>query len=164
VVVDRLGDVEHGGDRLQRRGRRGRAELGLGGAAPSPRHLADPLRRTIRRHEALEHLCSLQPEGSSGFLAGLLCKYLHSSRELVAALHDAVENGDTAALRDAAHSLKSASAFLGAVKVAALCQSLETMARESSTEAAAATIAALEPEIERARAALEEELGPWRVN
>jgi len=38
------------------------------------------------------------------------------------------------------------------------------MARESSTAAAAETLAALEPEIERARAALVEELGPWKVN
>ncbi len=115
-------------------------------------------------HQALEHLCALESEGPEGVLDKIMREYLHSSRELIATLRDAVASGDIAAMGAAAHSLKSSSRFLGAVQVASLCQSLETMAGESSTDKAAETLAALEPELERAKAALEKELGPWLVN
>ena len=60
--------------------------------------------------------------------------------------------------------MKSSSGFLGATKVASLCQSLEDQAREDSLDQVAETLAALEPELEIVRAALQEALGPDLVN
>ena len=54
--------------------------------------------------------------------------------------------------------------ILGALKVASLCQSLESLARDNSLDEAAATLAALEPELESAKAALQQEIGQGLVN
>ena len=44
------------------------------------------------------------------------------------------------------------------------CQRLETQAQGRSMDRAAETLAALEPEFESAKTALEEEIGPGLVN
>ncbi len=62
-------------------------------------------------------------------------------------------------VKEAAHSLKSASGFLGATEVVALCQSLEELALKNAMDEATEKLAALEPAFEIAKAALESEVG-----
>ncbi len=61
--------------------------------------------------------------------------YLDTTPELVAEIHAGRVDGDLERVRQAAHSLKSASANLGAQQVADLCRSLEEAAQTDRAEA-----------------------------
>lgn len=67
--------------------------------------------------------------GDVDFLKELVDAYLDSTPELFAALRQAAVAGDGAALQRAAHSLKTGSASLGALALAAQCKQLEDMGR-----------------------------------
>jgi HPt (histidine-containing phosphotransfer) domain-containing protein len=56
----------------------------------------------------------------------ILEDYLDSTKELVDALVEAINAGDTVAAGKTAHKLKSASRTLGALKLGELCQEMET--------------------------------------
>ncbi len=113
--------------------------------------------------DALERLRALEAE-DQGLLDRLVREYVTSAPTLVAQLREELERGNSRGVREAAHSLKSSSGFLGALKVASLCQSLESHARANALERAAETLAALEPALETARAALSGELASGLVN
>lgn len=59
----------------------------------------------------------------------LLAAFLLDSRERLQALHAALELGDAEAMRRAAHSFKGSCSNLGATRLSALCEELETRAR-----------------------------------
>lgn len=69
--------------------------------------------------------------GDQLLLEVLFEDYQVSSPELIQALQTAFKNKDTEALSAAAHTLKSASATLGASKVSAICQKLENFLPDS---------------------------------
>ncbi|MEP7150637.1 MAG: PAS domain S-box protein [Nitrospira sp.] len=77
--------------------------------------------------KALNNIRALQRPNRPDVLASVLRKYLDHSRDSVDALRDAIRANDPAALQAMAHRLKSSSAQLGAIAVAAQCQELETM-------------------------------------
>ncbi len=66
--------------------------------------------------------------GDEAFLAELVGSYLADSPPLVAAMRDAVAARDAAALRRAAHTLKSTSASVGALRLAGVCREVEAAA------------------------------------
>ena len=96
-------------------------------------HMAPlPIGEDLLRHPAvnlkvLADIRALQRPDRPNVLASILRKYLDNSRDSVDALHDAVRANNPGALRAVAHRLKSSSAQLGAVAVAARCQELENM-------------------------------------
>ena len=73
------------------------------------------------------------------------------------ALRDAVVQGDAPAMKLAAHSLKGSSSTMGAKRMAALCDELETLARNATLGGAPALIVALYAEFVRVEAALQVE-------
>jgi CheY-like chemotaxis protein len=77
--------------------------------------------------KVLSDIRSLQRPNRPNVLASILRKYLDNSRDSIDALRDAVRVNNPTALQALAHRLKSSSAQLGAVVVAARCQELETM-------------------------------------
>jgi signal transduction histidine kinase/CheY-like chemotaxis protein/HPt (histidine-containing phosphotransfer) domain-containing protein len=74
---------------------------------------------------------------SDAFVTRVVDKYLSSSAELLAALRDGVAASDPEAARAAAHTLKSSSAQIGAVRLSALCKELEALGRSGSMEGVA---------------------------
>jgi two-component system sensor histidine kinase/response regulator len=76
----------------------------------------------------------------------ILCAYLSEAPTLLTTLQQAVAAGDTFAMQGAAHSLKSSSAVLGAQKLAALCQKIETLGRSRTTVHAATMLTQLTTE------------------
>ena len=74
--------------------------------------------------------------------------------EQLASLRTAAQAGDAPRLREVAHSLKSASATLGATDFSELCRQLEMMGREGRLDGAPATVAALEQRFPAVREAL----------
>ena len=80
--------------------------------------------------------------GDVEFLKELVDTYLDSAPGLLAAMRQAAANGDAAGLQRAAHTLKTGSASMGALALAALCKELEDMGRSGSLDGAEARIAA----------------------
>jgi HPt (histidine-containing phosphotransfer) domain-containing protein len=69
-----------------------------------------------------------------------------------------VQAQDADAIRQAAHSLKSSSANLGAVQLADLCKTLELCGREKQLQDSAALLSETENQYEKVKAALALEL------
>ena len=66
--------------------------------------------------------------GDTSFLAELIASYLSDSPQLLAEMGKSAAGGDAASLRRAAHTLKSTSASLGAIRLSAVCREIETAA------------------------------------
>ena len=132
---------------------------GVGDGAESVEAAAEPIGR-----ESLERLRALDSDGSGELLDRVVRRYLSSSPELIETLRKELARGNAVGVKEAAHSLKSASGFLGARQVAALCQRLENLARQNAMDEASEALAALEPAFADAKAALEGELESGPVN
>ncbi len=92
---------------------------------PAARGCADALDRSV-----LDSLAELGRPGAPCLVGKVVGIYLENSGDIVARLSSAVEDADAAAIREAAHALKSSSMNVGATRLAELCKELETMARE----------------------------------
>jgi CheY-like chemotaxis protein len=90
----------------------------------------------------------LKRPGHPDPLGKLLAKYLEESRQLVAQLRHAIESNDPATLHAVAHRLKSSSATLGALTVAARCKELEALGRSHRIEGASDRFRQLEQDFE----------------
>ena len=81
--------------------------------------------------------------------------YLSSTPTLLQTLREAESGGDAEKLKAAAHSFKSSSANLGALKLADVCLELETLGRAGSTEGALPLLMQVEKEYRMVREALQ---------
>lgn len=80
--------------------------------------------------EALQRLRELDPLGTSKLMERVVNAFNGSTARLMAQLRAARTGPDMAAVRHVAHTLKSASSSVGAVKLSRLCAEMEAMARE----------------------------------
>jgi len=103
---------------------------------------------------ALDNIRSLQQEGGPNLVAKVVALYLESSATQIEALRNGVKNADAEAVHRAAHSLKSASANVGATRLSGLFKDLEAMARAKDLEKAGEALAEIETEYGAARSAL----------
>jgi len=106
----------------------------------------------------LASLRELQEEGESDIvdeIGGLFVKY---APDKIFAIEKAAEKKDSKALMIAAHSLKSSSAYIGAMRLSALSKELEEMGRSGQMDRALDKAKELRAEYERARASLEKEM------
>jgi HPt (histidine-containing phosphotransfer) domain-containing protein len=92
----------------------------------------------------LQALRALQQPGGPDIVGNVLRTYLAHTPQLLAAMQQAVSSADALALRQAAHSLKSSSANVGAQALAALCKELEAMGRANTLGRAASVLADVE--------------------
>ncbi|MGN7726330.1 ATP-binding protein [Luteimonas sp. 22616] len=98
--------------------------------------------------EVLDELRSML----GGEVDRLIDVFLEDTPRLVAALETAASSGpDYTALRDAAHSLKSSSANLGAMSLSAAAKRIEMGARQQSLDRPAVAVALVANEFQRAR-------------
>jgi CheY-like chemotaxis protein len=79
---------------------------------------------------AWEPIRMLKRPGHPAPLGKLLATYVEDSRTLVEQLRQAIASKDSAMLHAVAHRLKSSSATLGALTLAAQCKELEALGRE----------------------------------
>jgi HPt (histidine-containing phosphotransfer) domain-containing protein len=96
---------------------------------PTPAAAA-PADRLRLQPEALQALRALDPDGSGAFLTRVLSTYLGSLEKHLQAMPKAVQTDDSAAFVLSVHSLKSASASVGAGELALRCAALEGGLRE----------------------------------
>jgi CheY-like chemotaxis protein len=106
---------------------------GPSGAEPAAVAVEDAVDRQALR-ELGEEL------GSGEALRQVIASFLEASPALVAALRDAAARGDAHAIREAAHTLKSSSAMLGARGLATRCAELERLGRTGTVPDAAARV------------------------
>jgi HPt (histidine-containing phosphotransfer) domain-containing protein len=85
----------------------------------------------------------------------LIPAFIESTENMVKALPIAVQEHDSSELIRLVHSIKSASANVGAMRLSALAKEMEALARAEELNNAETRIAQLEMEFIRVRAALE---------
>jgi CheY-like chemotaxis protein len=96
-------------------------------------------------------------------LAEIYDSYLSSTEEYLAALRQAEQAGDADGLRIAAHSLKGASANVGAPTVAELSRQLEVLGSSQSVAGAAERIGQLTQAFEKVKIEIENQTGKATV-
>jgi signal transduction histidine kinase/CheY-like chemotaxis protein len=101
-------------------------------------------------HDILDELRTML----GGEVERLIDVFLEDTPRLIAALESAATGPDFNALRDAAHSLKSSSANLGAMSLSAAAKRVELGAREKSLDRPAVAVALIANEFARARQVL----------
>ena len=120
----------------------------LPAAAPVLIPHVNPAAEEVRTLEfdpaALARIRALQRPGRPDLIATVLSQYLESSRQSVESLRQALRTEEAEGLRAAAHRLKSSSAQLGALAVAAHCQELEQIGATHAFERVAETFQKLE--------------------
>ncbi len=79
--------------------------------------------------QAWQSITALQRPGKPDMLGKILTLYLTDSQQLVDQIHRGVAAGEARLVSEAAHSLKSRSAVLGAVSLSDLCRQIEVIGR-----------------------------------
>jgi len=109
--------------------------------------------------KALQALRALQRPGRPDVLTRVIDLFILDAPRLLAAMRDAIGTSDAEALRHAAHTLKSTSANVGAIVLAARCREIEQLARTTDVATACVPLGDAVEELDRVLVAL----GPERV-
>lgn len=104
---------------------------------------------------ALEMIRSLPGNRGKEVLRKVVDLYLASTPTLLQTMKEAESGGDAEKLKAAAHSFKSSSANLGAMRLADVCKELEALGRQGSTEGALPLLVRVEEEYRVVREALQ---------
>ncbi len=112
---------------------------------------------------ALDAIRALQRPGHPDIVARIVSQYVETSREMVDRIRRAVLSKDAAELRASAHRLKSSSAQLGALALAANCRELEMMGASQQLDRAGEVLGQFDQRYKAACAALQEELAKARL-
>ena len=96
--------------------------------------------------KVLDQIRDMQEGGQPALLLQMIEIYLETSPKQVAELGRGVGSGNAGAIQLHAHSLKSSSARLGALLLAALCHELEEMGKNSTLEESGAVLRKLNTE------------------
>ncbi|GFO66883.1 hypothetical protein GMLC_04620 [Geomonas limicola] len=104
---------------------------------------------------AIEMITMLPGERGKEVLRKVVDFYLLSTPTLLQTLREAESGKDPEKLKAAAHSFKSSSANLGALRLADVCLELETLGRAGSTEGALPLLMQVEEEYRMVREALQ---------
>jgi len=97
-------------------------------------HVSDCTEAALER-AALDAIRVLDETGAAGLLQQVVQLYFESTPRLIAELRRAHAAGEVQAVRNAAHSLKSSSANLGATRLAEMCKAVEHAARAGALSA-----------------------------
>jgi two-component system sensor histidine kinase/response regulator len=95
--------------------------------APAP--AAPSLTGSILDEQALRQIRSLRQPGGPDLLKKIVDLYISNSRTLIETLRDSIIRSDSAGVAQAAHSLKSSSANVGATALTEMCAQLEAIAK-----------------------------------
>ena len=106
----------------------------------------------------LASLRELQDTGDPDIVAEVGGLFLEHSPQKVKAILQAVESRDANGLKTAAHSLKSSSAYVGAMRLSEMSRELEMMGRSKALEGAEEKAERLNREYKRVMMELEAEI------
>jgi CheY-like chemotaxis protein len=135
-------------------------------ASASTERLEAPRLESLDR-KALDTLRSLRKGGKPDLLHKVLHIYLTNAPQLLETIRDAVAHSDALALQQAAHSLKSSSANVGALQLAAFSKEMEALGKTQSMSQAVSLLPTMQAEyalvekaLQREVLAVQEELTP----
>jgi len=114
----------------------------------------DGLQGAIER-SVLASLQELQDEGEPDIVVEVAGLFIKHAPEKLLAIEKAAEKGDAKGMQIAAHSLKSSSAYVGAMRLSAMCKELEQAGRSGTLDKAMEKAETIRTEYERARNELE---------
>jgi HPt (histidine-containing phosphotransfer) domain-containing protein len=125
---------------------------GLAASAPTGHRAA------VLDMAALARLRELDPQGVNHLLERVFAAFETSLARLMPQMHEALRCGDRTALRQVAHTLKSSSASVGALRLSQLCAEVEAMVRQERGDGLDQGIAAIAAEVEIVLDALKQTL------
>ncbi len=105
---------------------------------------------------ALEALRALQAPGAPDIRERVIGLYLQQTPQQLSELRSALDRRETSAVARAAHTVKSSSANVGAVRLSALCRELESVAGEKDAPDVGPRVNAIEAEYARVERELED--------
>ena len=108
--------------------------------------------------KALDQIRALQRPNAPNIVHKIINSYLKDAPQLLEVARQAIAQNDASTLYRTAHSLKSTSATLGALNLAALCKELEAIGRAQTTARADTLLVAIEREYTHVQEALKTEL------
>jgi len=108
---------------------------------------------------ALYRIKAVQQPGKPDLVEKIINLYINDAQSLCHNIHEAVGKGDPQALSKAAHSLKSSSANVGAIKLASLCKDLETLGKANTLGNAQEIVNQMDSEYKRVIATLSQSTG-----
>jgi len=106
----------------------------------------------------IESIRMIDPQGKKRLLHTVVTKYLEEAPRLLADIQNAASVSDMEGVYKKAHYLKSSSANLGAVKLAAQCETLESIGRNNSAIEDATLLTRFESELNAVSVALAAQL------
>ena len=96
----------------------------------------------------LNRLCELDPNGVNRLLERVLKAFESSATRLIPPLREGLRTGDLNGVRQVAHTLRSASASIGAVKLSQLCAQIERQIRAGQSDGLDTLVKAMVAEID----------------
>lgn len=102
----------------------------------------------------LDRLRALQREGKPDIVAKVIRQYFEHTPALLDSMQEFASQKDSDGLQRAAHSLKSSSANLGAMKLAELCKDIEEKARANDIDRIGVEVEDAHMEYEKVKDAL----------
>jgi len=124
-----------------------------------PRELVEAIQRDAVNRAALDRVAidnirALSRDGGDALVQKVINAYVGDTPRHLATLREAVEGMDPGSVRRVAHSLKSASANIGAARLATLCKELEQLGRADTVVGADLILADMETEFQTVRHSL----------
>jgi HPt (histidine-containing phosphotransfer) domain-containing protein len=104
--------------------------------------------------DALRRLRDLDPRGENRLFERVSKAFEASASRLLPQLDEAIRTNDRSSILHVAHTLKSSSASIGALKLSHLCAEIETMIRRQSEEDFSERLRAVPVEVEHVLAGL----------
>ena len=102
------------------------------GVSPNPSREMEKIEQDIESavdFSVLESICEMAGEEADFLIEEMITSYLADTESRLKAIAEAINLADAVTIEQAAHSMKSSSANLGAVKLAQLCEQLEQLGR-----------------------------------
>jgi two-component system sensor histidine kinase/response regulator len=112
------------------------------------------IQRDVINRGALEKIRMLSRERGDALVQKVIAAYVDDTPQQLSTLRRAIDGMDTGNVRRIAHTLKSASANVGADALAALCKAMEHLGRAETTEGADSLLTNMEQEFQAVRDSL----------
>ncbi|OPX93357.1 MAG: Autoinducer 2 sensor kinase/phosphatase LuxQ [Syntrophorhabdus sp. PtaB.Bin006] len=123
------------------------------------RYVAGPVSAApVIDRATIDVISTLQQPGTPDLVHRMISVYLDDSEKKLQELRRGVRASQASLIHEIAHSLKSASATIGALALAALLKELEAMGRSQTLEGVSTLLGRIEQEYEAAKAELKKEM------
>jgi CheY-like chemotaxis protein len=119
-----------------------------------PSASVEVIQRDVVNRAALEKIRMLSRERGDALVQKVIAAYVDDTPQQLSTLRSAIDGMDTGNVRRIAHTLKSASANVGAESLAALCKAMEQLGRADTTEGADSLLTNMEQEFQAVRDSL----------